>query len=86
MGRSHFLEDHAGEIVGDGAIDPGLKEEVARVGGLRGKAPNCDGEKVAPLLVVGVFDVEGNGYERFDIRYGVGEVKGIGDIGGGVDG
>lgn len=30
MGKSRFGEDHAGEIIGNNAIDPGLKEKSPR--------------------------------------------------------
>lgn len=84
------------------AINPGLKEVITalpiigenmrgsgfsrkKVG--QGKATNCNGEEVAPHLVVRIFDIESDRNKCFDVVNGVCEVEGRwGDITGGGGG
>lgn len=59
---------------------------VKKVGG--GKSTNCNCEKMAPHLVIRIFDAEGDRNEGFDIGNGVGEVERWwgDDTGGGGEG
>ncbi|XP_012846485.1 PREDICTED: uncharacterized protein LOC105966476 [Erythranthe guttata] len=96
MSHCGFGENHAREVLGYGAIDPRL-EEVIRALPLIGRdvdglffaekeigeteAACGDGEEVAPLLIIRIFNIQCHRIKGFDVRYSLSKMKRVGNHG-----